>query len=457
MIEDQSLLKATRREQWRAGCVVEVFGPSRQWCVGWIVGQEHGYLMVHFSNNGQEQTKPIRANDASLQPLGTHIHATPPGWEVRPTGQGRGQILTNRHINRNCTTLEAAWGVSFELQRKVPHHAGRPDMQGKGSPGPAASPAQGQLHCSARSQALNNGEVVPEDLMMRLQEKENELKEFQRIIEAKEEKIHQLLHELSVAEARNANLQKERDEARHDLERFQHGLVQRSASQTSLQTSAQSVVSPGLQPSSSAKCIKSDATGLPPVPNSWQPSPQSAREGKCLSPVSPQGPEEAEEGDQFPGPDFNGFGHSYRAGSPALGAGASAPASRASEKPVDILVTVPRACGPEDLDPSNYEHFHKDYRFHEPSRSLQSLQKNMQPPPPHTVTRLPSAPVNSAFAGQVAFPRPMHPNFTRLVTSASASVPSAPASLAAPAGGVRLAPRPSMVPVQVPMAGYQVR
>ena len=33
--------------------------------------------------------------------------------------------------------------------------------------------------------------------------------------------------------------------------------------------------------------------------------------------------------------------------------------SRASEKPVDILVTVPRACGPEDLDPSNYEHFHK--------------------------------------------------------------------------------------------------
>ena len=21
-------------------CVVEVFGPSRQWCVGWIVGQE---------------------------------------------------------------------------------------------------------------------------------------------------------------------------------------------------------------------------------------------------------------------------------------------------------------------------------------------------------------------------------------------------------------------------------
>ena len=32
---------------------------------------------------------------------------------------------------------------------------------------------------------------------------------------------------------------------------------------------------------------------------------------------------------------------------------------RASEKPVDILVTVPRACGPEDLDPSNYEHFHK--------------------------------------------------------------------------------------------------
>eukprot|EP00434_Breviolum_minutum_P011611 symbB.v1.2.010243.t1/scaffold668.1/size174830/2 len=329
-------------------------------------------------------------------------------------------------------------------------------MQGKGSPGPAASPAQGQLHCSARSQALNNGEVVPEDLMMRLQEKENELKEFQRIIEAKEEKIHQLLHELSVVEARNANLQKERDEARHDLERFQHGLVQRSASQTSLQTSAQSVVSPGLQPSSSAKCIKSDATGLPPVPNSWQPSPQSAREGKCLSPVSPQGPEEAEEGDQFPGPDFNGFGHSYRAGNPALGAGASAPASRASEKPVDILVTVPRACGPEDLDPSNYEHFHKDYRFHEPSRSLQSLQKNMQPPPPHTVTRLPSAPVNSAFAGQVAFPRPMHPNFTRIV-SASASVPSAPASLAAPAGGVRLAPRPSLVPVQVPMAGYQVR
>ena len=23
-------------------------------------GEEHGYLMVHFSNNGQEQTKPIR-------------------------------------------------------------------------------------------------------------------------------------------------------------------------------------------------------------------------------------------------------------------------------------------------------------------------------------------------------------------------------------------------------------
>ena len=23
-----------------------------------------------------------RANDASLQPLGTHIHSTPPGWEA---------------------------------------------------------------------------------------------------------------------------------------------------------------------------------------------------------------------------------------------------------------------------------------------------------------------------------------------------------------------------------------
>ena len=30
--------------------------------------------------------------------------------QVRPSGQGRGQILTNRHINRNCTTLEVPLG-----------------------------------------------------------------------------------------------------------------------------------------------------------------------------------------------------------------------------------------------------------------------------------------------------------------------------------------------------------
>eukprot|EP00435_Cladocopium_sp_Y103_P029483 s1943_g7.t1 len=338
-------------------------------------------------------------------------------------------------------------------------HAGRPDghlAQGKGSP--AASPQHVPLHSSARSQAMTNGEtqvssMTRDELLQFVAKLQDALSEAQRSLEqsrlaceAKDENMHQLIYD------RNA-MQTERDEARLELEslRTQHGVAHRSASQTSLPSAPQSmVVSPGLQPSSSAKCIKADAA-LPPVPNSWQP-PQSARDGKCLSPVSPVsgGPEETEDGDMFPGPDFSG---SYRAFGP-MATVPQVPAvapnpGRGTEKLVDILVTVPRANGPEDLDISNYEHF-KDHRFHEPSRSLQSLQKNMQPPPP-TVQRLPSAPVHSqAYPGQVAFPHVMHHPQFRIVTSASASVPSAPASLAAPAGGVRLAPRPSMVVPQVP-------
>eukprot|EP00435_Cladocopium_sp_Y103_P030973 s1943_g7.t2 len=314
------------------------------------------------------------------------------------------------------------------------------------------------LHSSARSQAMTNGEtqvssMTRDELLQFVAKLQDALSEAQRSLEqsrlaceAKDENMHQLIYD------RNA-MQTERDEARLELEslRTQHGVAHRSASQTSLPSAPQSmVVSPGLQPSSSAKCIKADAA-LPPVPNSWQP-PQSARDGKCLSPVSPVsgGPEETEDGDMFPGPDFSG---SYRAFGP-MATVPQVPAvapnpGRGTEKLVDILVTVPRANGPEDLDISNYEHF-KDHRFHEPSRSLQSLQKNMQPPPP-TVQRLPSAPVHSqAYPGQVAFPHVMHHPQFRIVTSASASVPSAPASLAAPAGGVRLAPRPSMVVPQVP-------
>lgn len=461
MIEDPLLLKATRRDSWRPGSVVEIFN-GQQWSVGWIHSQENsGYVGVLIGDSNQKVT--MRLNDPSLAVIGTHCRLPPPGWEVRPRGPN-GPQLTSRYWQCSKQNLEAAWATHIELSRNkgAPHAAGRPDghlAQGKGSP--AASPQHVPLHSSAR-QAMTNGEtqvssMSREELLQLVGKLQEALSEAQKQVEqgrlsceAKDEKMHQLIYE------RNA-MQAERDEARHELEslRTQHGVAHRSASQTSLPSAPQSmVVSPGLQPSSSAKCIKPDAA-LPPVPNSWQP-PQSARDGKCISPVSPVsgGPEETEDGDMFPEPDFSG---SYRAFGP-MATVPQVPAvppnpGRGAEKLVDILVTVPRANGPEDLDMSNYEHF-KDHRFHEPSRSLQSLQKNMQPPPPHTVQRLPSAPVHSqAYPGQVAFPHVMHPQF-RIVTSASASVPSAPASLAAPAGGVRLAPRPSLVAMA---AGYAVR
>jgi len=387
--------------------------------------------VVTLADSGRHRQVP--RDDASLAVIGTHIRNLPPGWEVRP---GSPPQIAHRRSGRICYSLEDAW--SKDLERV------------KASPGATRQDGgKGRVALATGAMVPTNGnstrQVSAEELAARLQDSERNRLDAEARVEDMQIKLHHLLVEISTLREERDGARIELAEARQEIERLQHGLAHRSASQTSLTSASQTIlVSPiGLQPSSSAKCIKSEASGVPAVPNSWQP-PQSAREaGKCLSPVSG---DDGEDGDMFPGPDFSSSGfRSFQPLATTANVPAAAPPPR-SEKPVEIIVSVPRATGPEDMI--------EERRGPPPSRSLQSLQ-NTQVAVPHIVTRLPSAPVNS----QAFPPHAMQMQYgVRMMTSASASVPSAPASLAAPAGGVRVAQRPSLVPMPRPQAcmhGYQ--
>ena len=66
------------------------------------------------------------------------LHLGGPFFQVRPSGQGRGQILTNRHINRNCTTLEVYQSIDGSVDGSMVMVGG--GVGGWGYPGNGASP-----------------------------------------------------------------------------------------------------------------------------------------------------------------------------------------------------------------------------------------------------------------------------------------------------------------------------
>ena len=69
----------------------------------------------------------------------SRLHLGGPFFQVRPSGQGRGQILTNRHINRNCTTLEVFQSIDGAVGWVDGSMVGGGLVGGGGYPGNGAS------------------------------------------------------------------------------------------------------------------------------------------------------------------------------------------------------------------------------------------------------------------------------------------------------------------------------
>ncbi|CAE7749040.1 unnamed protein product [Symbiodinium sp. CCMP2592] len=268
------------------------------------LNSDQGIFVIFMSDTLSYRHVPL--NDSSLAPLGRHIRELPPGWEVR--GGTPPQLAPKGYrLGRACATLEDAWAAHLEQQFHKAQQGTRPSRpeasptQLKGSPASSPQPV-------AIAKPASNGvsfQVQPEmtvdvtlldreALIARLLEAEARNEELQR-------------HIFQLREERD-DRQRRLDEALFENARL-HGLNHRSVSQSSLPTSPSQrmlVTSPQpLQPSNSSGFIKSEASALPPVPNSWQP-PTSARETpgrSTLSPVSADG--DGEEGDMFPGPDFS--------------------------------------------------------------------------------------------------------------------------------------------------------
>mmetsp|Transcript_128947 Transcript_128947/g.181890 ORF Transcript_128947/g.181890 Transcript_128947/m.181890 type:complete len:478 (-) Transcript_128947:100-1533(-) len=458
MLEDPQLLKARPRDQWKPGSAIEVNYFDSKWGVGYIVTQDQGIFVIFMSDTLSYRHVPL--NDSSLAPLGRHIRELPPGWEVR--GGTPPQLAPKGYrLGRACATLEDAWAAHLEQQFHKAQQGTRPSRpeasptQLKGSPASSpqpvatAKPASNIVSFQVQTEMTVDVTLLDrEALIARLREAEARNEELQR-------------HIFQLREERE-DRQRRLDEALFENARL-HGLNHRSVSQSSLPTSPSQrmlVTSPQpLQPSNSSGFIKSEASALPPVPNSWQP-PTSARETpgrSTLSPVSADG--DGEEGDMFPGPDFNcnNFRSTQPLASMASVPAAAPPPARISEKPVEIVVSVPRAPVDEMEAPAPI------LAGPHPCRSLQSLQKNTHVPLvlPHQVTRLPSAPApqSQAFAAgpvQVACGNGYthHHHLARGLLP-SGLLPSAPASLAAPAGNRVVAPRNPIQVAQAPMQQAQ--
>mmetsp|Transcript_64147 Transcript_64147/g.150545 ORF Transcript_64147/g.150545 Transcript_64147/m.150545 type:complete len:468 (+) Transcript_64147:77-1480(+) len=465
-VEDPQLLQARPRENWRLGTAVEVHGFDTTWSVGCIVSQEGGSFLILLSDSPFHRQVP--RDDPSLAPIGKHIRDPPPGWEVLAGNPPHLAPAGNRSIR--LYTLEDAWSAHMEQVRKAQAARPRPEGSPAQLKGAVVAPpavhgvkaaASNGVHFQAQPEALSSEAttaVGADELALRLQEAESRVEDHHRRLQ------QALLENRLLREERDA-LRQELAEARDTITRLHGGVGFRSVSQASLPTSPSQrllVTSPlGLQQSSSSSFIKNEPMA-PAVPPSWQP-PTSARETprkSALSPVSADG--DGEEGDMFPGPDFhsNNFRQPF-ATVPQVTAAAPPPA-RQSDKPVEIIVSVPRASADEiEVPPMMGAAYH-------PSRSFQSLQAQKHihmPMMQHQVTRLPSAPApqSQAFASapvQVSCAGGAHVHHSGGVRLMPSLAPSAPASLAAPAGGVRmvrpLAAAPKAPPmVQAVVSGYR--
>eukprot|EP00434_Breviolum_minutum_P024500 symbB.v1.2.021639.t1/scaffold1828.1/size99598/1 len=165
MIEDQSLLKATRREQWRAGCVVEVFGPSRQWCVGWIATFQ-GYQIEKTRCPGHDLAQRKKAPAQRRLVCCSRPMSLDAGWAVwqallpRPVPSAPSDtryLFFSRHCSKgnlkNSGSLRSPWILAAAA-------AWRSRSRSRG--GNAAAPSGLELDFSADISERPEKRVVPE-------------------------------------------------------------------------------------------------------------------------------------------------------------------------------------------------------------------------------------------------------------------------------------------------------
>eukprot|EP00931_Biecheleriopsis_adriatica_P032197 TRINITY_DN18813_c0_g1_i1.p1 TRINITY_DN18813_c0_g1~~TRINITY_DN18813_c0_g1_i1.p1 ORF type:complete len:521 (-),score=90.37 TRINITY_DN18813_c0_g1_i1:33-1595(-) len=515
-VEDPQLLQAAPRETWHVGSVLEVFSHSdNQWFVGAILQEDPGTILVLFGDNvNTMKQKPVGRQDPSLAVVGTHVRRAPPGWEVR---HGTPPQLLNPSLQRQCCSLEEAWTVSFDILRMqmvqtIPRSAPAPGWHLPGSPvrGPppmmsmlSPGPGSPQVHMTnglSHQASPSEATVIPSspglvDVDEGMPVDHARLLEAVERAEEAEARAQQLAIELRTVREERDIAARELAEARQEIERLQ----QLHARGAGAPAACRHAVSLQGSPGSAAAPVRG-ADVAPPVPTSWQPAlvagaagATSSEVGKAaLTQLASASDAEMEDGHIPTSPAQEGVS-AFRtiqpiATAPAVPVAAPPPAGsscdgrarrRTAEQPVDIVVSVPRSVGYDEME---------ERRGPPPSRSLRSLAQNVPSGqvPANAVTRLPSAPV-SALGHQhgamaSASPGPcrgyhqvsqqavvsVHGGGMRMMGNMPAPggqvPPSAPASLAAPPGGAqRMLPQrptfvaPPMAPVpQQAMVGFPI-
>mmetsp|Transcript_73795 Transcript_73795/g.130363 ORF Transcript_73795/g.130363 Transcript_73795/m.130363 type:complete len:451 (-) Transcript_73795:71-1423(-) len=422
-VDDGRLLGATPREQWHLGSAVEVYSNSdTQWFVGSIINEEPGthMLSVLFGDMTQLKQKQISRVDAQLTAVGTHVRRPPAGWEVRHVPPSPPQLVQSG-TGRRCSSLEEAWAIHFDAVRAAQAAQLAPHRQFP------SSPTRGLGTVTLATTYLQAVEAA-------------------KGTEAATGRIGELEQQLEEERSKSQQLQAELIQTREERDAARKELAQVLAERERLH---------GRAPASAAVPSAPPVAVPVSVPNSWtpgllptsSPSPEVAR---SRAPTSPEGEGRDEGADTFPGPSHDGgVPRQPVATAPsesrALASAGSARDRRMSDKPVEIVVSVPRAMTHEEL---LEEQAKEDQRV--ASRSVRSLAQGILA---HQVQRLPSAPV-SALSQHVSLAaasqgpcRSFHqasPSVAmpgggmRVVGNAPMSVaPSTPASFAAPPGGAQ--------------------
>lgn len=412
-VENPALLVSSSRELWHVGSVVEVFSNSdSQWLVGYVRAEDtSGLLTILFGDPQNLRTKQLSRSEPHLAPLGQNLRHVPPNWSEVSAGN-RPQIV--HPSGRRSLSLEEAWEAHYEnnivplLQRSYP---GLP-LKGSSASAFLANHYDGHVLTGGALEAVMEASRYQED---------------DRLEDHQKDKA-QLIAELQVTREERDSARRDLSRARMEIERLQQ--------------------------------ILQGGRSVPQVTHhaaSWQPTPLP----------SLLGAEIPEDGVIVAGDISNISALSSpqpvaTAPGALLQASSSARERRASETPIEIHVSVPRAFAHDELIE---EVQRKPFPV---ARSIGSLNQTMVPTQSyHRVSRLPSAPITSLS------------NITVKTTATSkapqstsnlrpfgqpipfpTAPPSAPASMAAPAGGTQRVvlaapPRQSVViPTQSPYANY---
>lgn len=408
-VENPALLVSTSRELWHAGSVVEVFSNSdSQWVVGYVRAEDtSGLLTILFGDPQNLRTKQLARSEPHLAPLGQNLRYVPPNCS-EVSGGNRPQIV--HPSGRRFLSLEEAWVAHYEnnivplLQRSYP---GLP-LRGSSASSFLVNHYDGHADTGGALEAVMEASRSQED---------------DRLEDHQKDKA-QLIAELQVTREERDNARREVSRVRMECERLQQILqVGRSMPQVTHHAA------------------------------SWQPSPLS----------SLLGAEIPEDGDIVAGDISNISALSSpqpvaTAPGALLQASCSARERRSTETPIEIHVSVPRAFAHDEL-------IEEEQRKPFPvARSIGSLNQTMVPTQSyHRVSRLPSAPITSLSNITASQPTIVNASnlrpFGQSIPFTSAP-PSAPASMAAPAGGTQRVvlatpPRQSVaIPTQSPYANF---